>query len=69
MKNSHLFTDNSNLHDADKAVRDFLKGHGKNLTDEEHDELGELLNQRAEAISEVLGVEVGSVVSLRKKNP
>lgn len=69
MKKTHIVTDNSNLYDADQAVRSFLKEHGKNLTDEEHDELGELLNRRAAAISEVLGVEVGSLASIRKSKP
>lgn len=69
MKKTRIVTDNNDLYDADKAVKDFVKGHGKNLSDEEHDELGELLNRRAAAISDALGVDVGSVASPRKKNP
>ena len=66
MKKTQIFTDNSNLYDADKAVKDFVKGLGKNLTDDERDELGELLERRAAAISDVLGVKVGSVVPPRE---
>jgi hypothetical protein len=66
MKKTQIFTDNNNLYEADKAVKDFVKGLGKNLTDEERCKLGELLERRAAAISDVLGVKVGSVVLSRE---
>jgi hypothetical protein len=69
MKKTQIFTDNSNLYDADKAVKDFVKEFGKNLTDDKRDELGELLERRAAAISDVLGVKVGSVVPPRENKP
>ena len=46
---------------ADKAVRDFTREHKGPLTEAEHEELGELLRERARRISDVLGVHVGSV--------
>lgn len=46
---------------ADQAVRDFTREHKASLTDTEHEELGELLRERARRISDVLGVHVGSV--------
>lgn len=67
MKKNQIFTDNSDLYDSDKAVKDFVKGHDKKLTDKEHNELGSLLEKRASAISDVLGVKVSSVVSTRKE--
>ena len=66
MKKTHLITENNDLFDAQDEIKDFLKEHKKKLTDEEHDDLGELLNRRAKAMSEVLGVEVSSVASPRK---
>lgn len=49
------------LYNTDQAVRDFCKSHGKKLTDDEHQELGKLLKERASAISDVLGAKVSSV--------
>ena len=67
MKKTTVYTDNSNLYDADKAVKDYVKEHGKKLTNDERDELGDLLEKRAAAMSDVLGVKISSVVSSRKK--
>ena len=46
---------------ADKAVRDFTRKHKAPLSKAEHDELGELLRERARKISAVLGVHVSSI--------
>ena len=66
-KQPTIYTDNSDLHDADKAVKDFVKVHKGNLSEEERDTLGDLLDRRAAAISDVLGVKVSSVVDHKKK--
>lgn len=66
-KKPTIYTDNSDLHDADKAVKDFVKVHKGNLSEEERDKLGDLLDRRAAAISDVLGVKVSSVVDHKKK--
>lgn len=66
-KQSTIYTDNSDLRDADKAVKDFVKLHKGKLSEEERDTLGDLLDRRAVAISDVLGVEVSSVVDYKKK--
>lgn len=47
--------------EADKAVRDFTKSHKAPLSDAEHEELGELLRERARTMSDLLGVHVGSI--------
>ena len=62
-----IYTDNSDLYDADKDVKDFVKVHKGKLTEEERDTLGDLLDRRAAAISDVLGVKVSSVVDHKKK--
>lgn len=54
-------TDSAEPYNADQAVRNFLKSHNKNLTDEERTQLGKLLKARAQAFSKVLGVEIGTV--------
>lgn len=59
-----VYTDSSELSDAEEEIQGFLAQHKGDLTDEERDELGELLDQRAAAISDVLGVEVKSVTSI-----
>lgn len=46
---------------ADKAIRDFTKAHKAPLSDAEHEELGELLRERARRMSDVLGVHVSSI--------
>jgi len=66
-KKPTIYTDNSDLYDADKAVENFVKAHKGNLSEEERDTLGDLLDRRAAAISDVLGVEVSSVVNHKKK--
>ena len=66
-KQPTIYTDNSDLHDADKAVKDLVKVHKGNLSEEERDKLGDLLDRRAAAISDVLGVKVSSVVDHKKK--
>ena len=68
MKKQHtIYTDNSDLHDADEAVKDFVKVHKDKLSEEERDTLGDLLDRRAAAITDVLGVKVSSVVDHKKK--
>lgn len=47
--------------EADRAVRNFTKTHKAPLSEAEHEELGELLRERARRMSDVLGVHVGSV--------
>jgi small-conductance mechanosensitive channel len=54
-------TDNDELYNADKKIKSFVENHGKNLSDDERSELGELLDERARALSNVLGVKVGSI--------
>ncbi|MHC1735748.1 MAG: hypothetical protein AB9921_08800 [Erysipelotrichaceae bacterium] len=66
-KQTTIYTDNSNLYDADQDVRAFVKAHKGELNEEERDTLGDLLDRRAAAISDVLGVKVGSVVDHKKK--
>ena len=66
MKKPTVYTDNSNLYDADKAVKNYVKEHGKKLADDERDELGDLLEKRAAAMSDVLGVKISSVASSSK---
>ncbi len=46
---------------ADKAIRDFTRKHKAPLSKEEHEELGELLRERARKISALLGVHVSSI--------
>ena len=46
---------------ADQAIREFTKEHKAPLSEAEHEELGELLRERARRISDVLGVHVGSI--------
>lgn len=66
-KQPTIYTDNSDLYDADKAVKDFVKVHKGKLSEENSDALGDLLDRRAAAISNVLGVKVSSVVDHKKK--
>lgn len=66
MKKTHLFTEKNDFLEVQDEIKDFLKEHKKKLTDEEHNDLCELLNQRAKALSEILGVEVSSVGTPRK---
>lgn len=48
-------------YEADRAVREFCDSHSEELSESEHRELRSLLNNRAAAMSEYLGVEVGSI--------
>ena len=66
-KQPTIYTDNSDLYDADKAVKNFVKVHKGKLSEENRDALGDLLDRRAAAISNVLGVKVSSVVDHKKK--
>ena len=66
-KNPTIYTENSDLYDADNAVKDFVKVHKGNLSEEERDTLGDLLDRRAAAMSDVLGVKVSSVTDHKKK--
>ena len=54
-------TDNDEIFKADQAVKGFLKSHGKKLNNEEKKELGGLLRKRAKALSDVMGIHVGSI--------
>ncbi len=49
------------VYEADQAVRRFLKSHKGKLNDSEHKELGNLLRNRAKALSEALGTKISSV--------
>ena len=64
MEDVTVHTDSGDLFDVEEEIQDFLGQNKGDLTDEERDELGELLDRRAAAISDVLGVEVNSVSSL-----
>ncbi|HEY9059179.1 MAG TPA: hypothetical protein VIO64_01565 [Pseudobacteroides sp.] len=66
-KQPTIYTDNSDLYDADKAVKDFVKVHKGKLNEEDRNTLGDLLGRRAAAISDVLGVKVSSVGAHKKK--
>lgn len=48
------------LYDADKAVRNFTKGK-RELKEREHKKLNKLIEKRAKASSDVLGVKIGSI--------
>lgn len=67
MKKNTIYTDNDDLFEADQAIKKFTESHELELSDEEHEELAGLLDRRAEAISEVLGVRVGSIGNPNKK--
>lgn len=62
-----FFPGNSDLYDADKSIRDFLKVHKGNLNEEESNSLNDMLDRRATAISDALGVKVYSVVDHNEK--
>lgn len=49
------------VYNADKAVRDFGKNHPKDLSEDEHKTLRKLLDNRARAMSDALGVEIHSI--------
>jgi len=66
MKKTRIETDNSELFDVEEEIKEFTKKHKKDLNNEEHEELGKLLDRRAKAISDVLGVKVGSVTKNNK---
>ena len=66
MERHTVYTDNSALYDVQQEIKGFLKNHNKKLNDDERNELGELLNRRAKALSDALGVEVGSIASSGK---
>ena len=66
-KQPKIYTDNSDLYDADKAVKDFVIVHNGNLSEEERDTLLDLLDRRAAAMSDVPGVKVSSVIDHKKK--
>ncbi|MBR4057656.1 MAG: hypothetical protein IKK00_05920 [Oscillospiraceae bacterium] len=51
----------NDLYSAGKAVRDFCKEHKGTLSEDEHETLRGLLNRRAEATSEALGVKIHSI--------
>lgn len=54
-------TDNDTLYNADQAVRSFCDEHPGDLSETEHQELRGLLSNRADALSEALGVKVSSL--------
>lgn len=56
-----VYVDNDDLYNADQAVQKFGKEHKIPLSEEEREELGDLLKARARAFSDALGVEVSSV--------
>ena len=49
------------LYRIDQDIQSFTKSHKGNLNDEDREELRTKLNERAKAISDVLGVKVHSV--------
>lgn len=53
--------DGDDLYRADQAVKKFCIAHPNQLTDREHRKLERLLEKRAAAISDVLGVKVHAV--------
>lgn len=56
-----VYVDNDDLYNADQAVKKFGKEHKIPLSEEEREELGDLLKTRARAFSDALGVEASSV--------
>lgn len=54
-------TDNDELYNADQAVRSFVKDHENDLNEDEHRELRHLLQDRAKALSNVLGIKISSI--------
>ena len=63
MKKNIVYTDNSALYDIEQEIKSFLKEHKGKFGDDERGVLGVLLDRRAQAISDVLGVEVGAITS------
>lgn len=53
--------DGDDLYQIDQSVRSFCDAHPDELDDNEHDELQAMLEERARAISDILGVTVHSV--------
>ena len=49
------------LYKADQAVRNFCDNHPGDLSEAEHEELRTLLQERASAMSDVLGTTIHSV--------
>ncbi len=58
---------NDELYNADQAVERFIKNHGAELNEDEHKELRHLLQNRAKALSKVLGTKVSSIADDDKK--
>lgn len=56
-----IYVDNDDLYNADQAIKRFGREHKIPLSDEEQEELGDLLKARARAISDILGIKVSSV--------
>ena len=61
METHTVYTNNNDLFCVEQEIKGFIKSHKGKLDDDERGLLGKLLNQRAGAISDVLGFTVGSV--------
>jgi len=61
METHTIYANNKDLFDVEQEIKGFIKSHKGKLDDDERDLLGKLLDQRARAISDVLGFTVGSV--------
>lgn len=58
-------TASERLYRADQAARKFCDSHKGELSPRQHKKLGKLLDSRADAISDVLGVRVYSITGRR----
>ena len=65
-KQPAVYSGSSGFNETNRDVKDFLKSHKGTLNVEERNTLGDLLDRRAAAISDFLGVKVSSVVDHKK---
>ena len=63
-KKIKVTTNSDAVFNADQAVKSFVKSHGKKLSDDERNELGGLLRNRAKAMSDALGIVASIILSL-----
>lgn len=53
--------DGDDLYRINQGIKDYCKSHKGKLNEKEHAELGSMLNERAKAISDILGVKIHSI--------
>lgn len=66
-KKNTIFTNNNDLYETNQSVKDYVKSHRRKLNETEKNTLGNLLDERAKAISNFLGVKVSSIVNKKEK--